>query len=125
MEIKEFGQVIAREVKDALGDCYTIDYSDVLKNNGVVYHALTIRKKDEKVAPTIYIDGMYEQYRRGALLMGIVNDVWTFILSVEDWAVRAYPFPSLLKINLNVGVRLNEMGTLTYRTVPFGVLSDQ
>ncbi len=75
MGIKEFGQVIAREVKDALGDCYTIDYSDVLKNNGVVYHALTIRKKDENVAPTIYIDGMYEQYRRGALLMGIVNDV--------------------------------------------------
>ena len=57
--------------------------------------------------------------------MGIVNDVWTFILSVEDWAVCAYPFPSWLKVNLNAGVRLNEMGTLTYRTVPFGVLSDQ
>ena len=75
MEIKEFGQVIAREVKDALGDCYSIDYSDVLKNNGVVYHAITIRKEDESVAPTIYIDQLYEQFNRGALLMGIVNDV--------------------------------------------------
>lgn len=75
MEIKEFGQIIAREVKDKLGEDYSIDYSDVLKNNGVVYHALTIREKEKSVAPTIYIDGMFEEYNRGKLLMGLVDDV--------------------------------------------------
>ncbi len=75
MEIKEFGEVIAREVKSALGAEYLTDYQDVTKNNGVIYHAITIRKKDENIAPTIYIDRMFEKYERGAVLSGIVDDV--------------------------------------------------
>ena len=75
MEIKEFGQAIAREVKGALGSEYCIDFRDVLKNNGVIYHAITIRKQDENVAPTIYIDQMYEKYKRGVLLSSLVTDV--------------------------------------------------
>ena len=75
MEIKEFGQVIARELKDLLGDGYSIEYRDVVKNNGIVYHAVVIRKDGENVAPTIYIDKYYEEYTKGSLIMGIVKDI--------------------------------------------------
>ena len=75
MEIKEFGQVIAREVKDVLGEDYLVDYRDVVKNNGIVYHAVVIRKQDENVAPTIYIDQFYEEYTKGTLIMGIVKEI--------------------------------------------------
>ena len=75
MEIKEFSQVMAREVSDKLGEGIDIECSEVLKNNGVVYHALTIRKEGECIAPTIYIDQMLEKYNRGTLLMSLVDDV--------------------------------------------------
>ena len=75
MEIKEFGEISAREVKDKLGESFSINYSDVVKNNGVIYHAITIRDKESSIAPTIYIDQMFEDYNRGNLLMGIVDEV--------------------------------------------------
>ena len=75
MEIKEFGQIMAREVGDKLGEGIDIECTDVVKNNGVVYHALTIRKKGQCIAPTIYIDQMLEKYNRGTVLMSLVDDV--------------------------------------------------
>ncbi|WP_022764549.1 DUF5688 family protein [Butyrivibrio sp. XPD2006] len=75
MEIKEFSRVMAREVSDKLGKGIDIECSEVLKNNGVVYHALTIRKEGECIAPTIYIDQLLERYNRGTLLMSLVDDV--------------------------------------------------
>lgn len=75
MEIKEFGEVIARELRDVLGEEYAIECRDVVKNNGVVYHAVIIRKDGDSVAPTIYIDEYYKEYNNGAQLMRIVKDV--------------------------------------------------
>ena len=75
MEIKEFSRVMAREVSDKLGEGVQIECTEVLKNNGVVYHALTIRKQGQNVAPTIYIDHMLEKYNRGTMLMSLVDDV--------------------------------------------------
>lgn len=75
MEIKEFSKVMAREVKDKLGEEIDIESAEVVKNNGVVYHALTIRKKGQCIAPTIYIDRMLERYNRGVLLMSLVDEV--------------------------------------------------
>jgi hypothetical protein len=75
MEIKEFGRIMAREVGDKLGEGVNIEYNEVLKNNGVIYHALTIRKEGQNVAPTIYIDQLFECYKKGNYLMGLVDDV--------------------------------------------------
>ena len=75
MEIKEFGEVIAREVESVLGKEYTASFRDVVKNNGVIYHALVIRRSDDNVAPTIYIDNYFAEYKMGTKLMGIVNEV--------------------------------------------------
>ena len=75
MEIKEFGNIMAREVGDKLGEGFDIEVSEVLKNNGIVYHGLSIRREGESIAPTIYIDQLMEKYNRGSLLMSLVDDV--------------------------------------------------
>ncbi len=75
MDIKEFGKVMSREVKDMLGEGYDIEFKDIEKNNGIIRHALVIRKEEDYVAPTIYIDDMHRQYEGGAMLMMLVKNV--------------------------------------------------
>ena len=74
MEIKEFSSSMAREVKGILGEGYKIECTDVEKNNGKVYHGLTIRKDGYKVAPTIYLDQMYENFLKGGAIENLAMD---------------------------------------------------
>lgn len=75
MNIKEFGKEMEKHVGEALGTGYGVKYTEVLKNNGVMYHALSIRKGDQNVAPTIYIDMLFEHYNRGCLMNTLVKEV--------------------------------------------------
>ena len=77
MEIKEFGKIMAREVGYKLGEGYDIEINEILKNNGIVYHGLSIRKEGENIAPTIYIDQLMEKYNKGTVLMNLVDEVVT------------------------------------------------
>ncbi|MBO6241793.1 MAG: hypothetical protein J6O61_13285 [Butyrivibrio sp.] len=75
MNILEFGKIMSEEVSDVLGEKVNVEYREVTKNNGIVNHALIIKKKEENVAPTIYIDHLYDQYKDGKVLMSIVNEI--------------------------------------------------
>ena len=75
MEIKEFGRIMAREVKDALGEEYEVKCNEIIKNNGVVRSALVIRKEDEFVSPTIYLDSFFEKYNDGVMVMSLVSEL--------------------------------------------------
>ncbi len=75
MDIKEFGQVMVREVGDMLGDGYEIDLRDIVKNNGIIRHALVIKKESNNIAPTIYIDELHKAYESGAVTMSLARDV--------------------------------------------------
>ena len=75
MNILEFGKVMSEEVSDALGEMVNVEFREVTKNNGIVYHALIIKKAKENVAPTIYIDHLYDKYKDGKVLMSIVNEI--------------------------------------------------
>ena len=75
MEIKEFGLIMAREVKDALGEEYEVKCNEIIKNNGVVRSALIIRKEDEFISPTIYLDSFFEKYNAGVMVMSLVSEL--------------------------------------------------
>lgn len=75
MDIREFGKVMLREVGDMLGGGYDIELKDIEKNNGIIRHALVIRKEEDNVAPTIYLDDIHRQYEDGAMLMMLVKNV--------------------------------------------------
>ncbi len=75
MEIKEFGAILSEKMGDALGEGYSVECNDIVKNNGLVYHGLTVRKEGENIAPTIYVDNYYEEYKKGMMMQRIVNSV--------------------------------------------------
>ena len=75
MNILEFGNLMRTEVMDYLGEGVDIEFKEITKNNGIVHHALVIQKKHGCVAPTIYIDDMFVQYKGGKVLYSLVNDI--------------------------------------------------
>lgn len=75
MEIKKFGMEMAQELKFILGSEYTIEYQEITKNNSSLYHALLIRKENENIAPTIYIDGIYKEYEAGISKDRLVKEI--------------------------------------------------
>ncbi len=75
MDILEFGNVIVSEIRDVLGADIEVELKDIDKNNGVKYHAVIIRKKEDTVAPTIYIDNWFEEFKNGRVLMSIVKEI--------------------------------------------------
>ncbi|WP_155828119.1 DUF5688 family protein [Butyrivibrio sp. VCB2006] len=77
MKIEDFGMVVADEIRIILGSEYTIEYKEVTKTNGVTYHALLIKKENENIAPTIYIDSFYNSYKEGTDRKILVNDIIT------------------------------------------------
>ncbi|MCR5403728.1 MAG: DUF5688 family protein [Butyrivibrio sp.] len=75
MNIKEFGIEMEKSVKQALGNRFEVNYTEVQKNNGVMYHALGIRKCGQNIAPTIYIDSLFDSYNNGSLFNNLVKEV--------------------------------------------------
>ena len=47
---------------------YTVRVKEVQKNNGLVLNGLIIQKTGVNIAPTIYLDAYYEDYRNGRTL---------------------------------------------------------
>ena len=64
LTIQDFGVLMADRVKDTLGENVSVEYKEIIKNNGVVHHALVIKRDGDNVAPTIYIEEFYREYRK-------------------------------------------------------------
>lgn len=75
MEIKDFGVKLAKETEYILGDKYNVQYKEIIKNNKVPYNALIINKAAINIAPTIYIDSLFDEYEKGAPMLSLVNQV--------------------------------------------------
>lgn len=48
-----------------LGDDYTVKIDKIHKNNSVSYDAVVILKKDNHMAPSVYLDEYFNQYKEG------------------------------------------------------------
>lgn len=62
MEFEEFIQAVANRLREKLGQEYHVEAVDVPKNNGVIFHGVSIRHKENNIAPCIYLDGYYGRY---------------------------------------------------------------
>lgn len=54
MNKREYAEMVAREINGAT-------VTEVEKANGVVFTGITVRAEDSNVAPTIYVDSMYDK----------------------------------------------------------------
>lgn len=70
-----FVGTVKAAMKAMYSDGYTVRVQEVQKNNGMVLSGLTIQKVGVNIAPTIYLDSFYEEYRNGRTLESIVNAI--------------------------------------------------
>ena len=56
MEISTFKVKVQKAVSEVLGQEYTVELREVQKNNGVLLQGLMIRKGQDNVTPTIYLN---------------------------------------------------------------------
>lgn len=60
-----FCDLVENEVRILLGDGYEVRRDSRLKNNSVNFEGLTIREKDNCIAPTIYFNYFEKEYKDG------------------------------------------------------------
>lgn len=66
MGIEEFTKEIAERLQARMHGV-EVTPMDNLKNNGVVAHGLLLRRADEKVAPTLYVEQLFDLFKQDRL----------------------------------------------------------
>lgn len=67
MSLRDFIEDTVSEIEDRLGEGHQVESKDILKNNDVVMHTVTIHTQDSGIAPCIHIDDIYGQYLAGGV----------------------------------------------------------
>ena len=94
-----FAATVKEAVEASLGDGYEVSINEVLKNNDTHLTGLTIRTEESNVAPTIYLEGMFERYTAGdASVPVIVSEV----LSVYESHRVTMPFDASMVTDFSV-----------------------
>ena len=75
MEFNEFVNKIKSAMEEYFHDTAYISVQSVTKNNGIILQGIVITVKDNHVAPTIYVDGFYREYKNGRSLGTIVSEI--------------------------------------------------
>lgn len=75
MNQETFNGVVVEGLKEVYGANHRIDVSRIIKNNDTVLYGLCISISGAPVAPTIYLNGYFDEYRRGKTLNGILEEV--------------------------------------------------
>lgn len=84
-----FAATVKEAVEASLGEGFAVSIQEVLKNNDTHLTGLTIRTEESNVAPTIYLEGMFERYKVGdAAIPVIVSE----IIAVYESHKVAMPF---------------------------------
>lgn len=78
MEYKAFTEYFAGMVKEKLGEDYDVRLTEVVKNNQVTLHGVAIMGKQEKVVPTIYLEGFYARYLQGEKQEELAEELVSF-----------------------------------------------
>lgn len=74
-DIKKFVETLGEVLGDKLPDCH-LEPQDTLKDNGIHFHSIVIRKEGSLIAPAIHVDEYFERYNSGSeVLDSIVKDI--------------------------------------------------
>ncbi|MCI5648351.1 MAG: DUF5688 family protein [Fusicatenibacter sp.] len=73
MNYKMFQELLLREVRKIAGAGFEVRLESVEKLNGVVRDSILISKKNDKFAPTIYLEEFYERYRMGVSISHLAD----------------------------------------------------
>lgn len=63
--MKEFSTKLLKEIKKIIPEDQKVEFSSIMKNNGVTEEAISIIEKNKNISPTIYLKEFYEWYKDG------------------------------------------------------------
>lgn len=76
MSLQNFIKRVIKGMEDILKDGYQIEPQEIQKNNGVLVHAVTIRRQGENMAPCIPMDNFYKEYQAGNIgIADVVGEI--------------------------------------------------
>lgn len=75
MEMSVFATKVQRAVREALGEEHIVELKEVRKNNGVVLQGLVIRRDEENIMPTIYLNSFLKAYEQGITFADIIRKI--------------------------------------------------
>lgn len=75
MEYQEFLQAIKEAVSKRLSSEYEVSLNSVVKNNDQKLDAITIMGQRSNIAPNIYLNRYYEEFKAGRGLDTIINEI--------------------------------------------------
>lgn len=65
MSYEEFREIFVTEIRRQIGEEYRVILQTITKNNGISRDAVSIARGENKIAPVIYIESFYENFRKG------------------------------------------------------------
>lgn len=75
LDFSHFCEEVKKIVEERLGEECEATLRNVVKNNRTEFRSLTIRRGDETVIPTIYLENFYREYEKGAELGEVVSAI--------------------------------------------------
>ena len=75
MDMDIFAKKVRDVIRKEMGDGYVVQVNEVVKNNGVILHGLSVRRFEYNIAATIYLDDFLEAYEAGAMFESIAERI--------------------------------------------------
>ena len=72
--LQEFTEMVTKELRHLLPGCKVMA-GDMDKNNGVILKGIAIQNEESVIAPNIYIDSYYAEYKDGRTLESICKEI--------------------------------------------------
>ena len=75
MGFQTFVNDIVKELQERMGDGYEIKVLRVTKNNDVELTGVAMVRQKDGVFPTIYLESLYEEYKKGAAIAALADRI--------------------------------------------------
>lgn len=75
MTYEEFKITMTEQVTKFAGEEVKVSLHQILKNNGIVLDAITVRSMEQNAAPTIYLKDFYLRYRQGGSVEELAKEL--------------------------------------------------
>ncbi len=75
MNIEEFRNMVVKALQERFHNEVTVQKKDVIKNNGIILHGVSIERKGVNISPCIYMEKFYEQFEDGSGMGDILDQM--------------------------------------------------
>ena len=75
MDFNVFTDNIVNVLQQRMGHEYDVKVTKVTKNNDIELTGVVLMKESDNLSPTIYLDGLFEEYQDGAYIEDLAEQI--------------------------------------------------